>query len=233
VSAYAEPDGAACHGVHSHLRDPRELAKDIAVYYGMTSFMDASVGRIVARLDQLGLAENTLIVFTSDHGHLFGQHGMIAKGPFHYEDLLRVPMIARWPGKIAGGSTSSALQSLVDLPVTFVAAAGAGIPRRMTGKDQLAVWRGQQASARSHVIVENRHQPTTFHLKTYIDERYKITVYLGREYGELFDLQADPHEVDNLWSDPASAPLKSQMIMKLLQAEMGKEPLWMPRIANA
>ena len=70
-------------------------------------------------------------------------------------------------------------------------------------------------------------------LKTFIDARYKITVYYGREFGELFDLEADPGEVNNLWSDPAAGDLKAQLIEKLLQAEMGKEPLWMPRIANA
>jgi uncharacterized sulfatase len=58
-------------------------------------------------------------------------------------------------------------------------------------------------------------------------------VYYGREYGELFDLGTDPGEVNNLWSNPTYADLKSDMVMQLLQAEMGKEPVWMPRIAGA
>ena len=233
IRAYDEEDGAVVHGLHSHLHDPAKLAKDIAVYYGMTSFVDQAVGDILAQLDRNGMAENTLVVFTSDHGHLMGQHGLIAKGPFHYEDLLRVPMIARWPGRVRSNVTTEALQSLIDLPVTFLRAAGVMPPRRMVGKNQLPMWGGEVPSVRSHVIVENRHQPTTFHLKTFIDARYKITVYYGREFGELFDLEADPGEVNNLWSDPAAADLKAQLIEKLLQAEMGKEPLWMPRIANA
>jgi len=66
-----------------------------------------------------------------------------------------------------------------------------------------------------------------------VNERYKITVYYNRDYGELFDLQEDPHEINNLWQKPEYAELKADLIMKLLFAEMGKEPLWMPRIAGA
>ena len=90
------------HGCSSHLYPRDDLKKDMAVYYGMMSFLDREVGRILDRLDALGLTDNTLIVFTSDHGHFLGQHGLVAKGPFHYEDMLRVPFIAAWPGHITG-----------------------------------------------------------------------------------------------------------------------------------
>ena len=103
----------------------------------------------------------------------------------------------------------------------------------MTGVDQLEVWCDEADRARDHVLVENRHQPTTLHVKTYVDERYKITVYYRREYGELFDLEEDPGEIHNLWDDPDAADLKAELVMKLLQAELGKEPLPMPRIAAA
>ena len=106
-SAWHEPNGSAMHGYQSHLRDRAELAKDIATYYGMISCMDKYIGRIIDHLDMLGLAENTLVVFTSDHGHYFGQHGLIAKGAFHYEDGIRVPMIARLPGRIPARKAQS------------------------------------------------------------------------------------------------------------------------------
>ncbi len=70
-------------------------------------------------------------------------------------------------------------------------------------------------------------------MKTYLDQRYKLTVYYDRPYGELFDLQSDPGETNNLWHDPAHAALKSDLLLKLLHAEMGKEPLWMPRVWGA
>ncbi len=221
------------HGFHSHLHTKEGLAKNIAIYYAMVSLMDKYIGKILDKLDNLGLAENTLVVFTTDHGHFFGQHGLIAKGAFHYEDMIKIPFIARMPGKIPQGKQCSAMQSLVDLAPTFLSIAGIDIPRPMTGVDQKNVWYGKEDKAREHIIVENRHEPTTIHVKTYVNDRYKITAYYNRDYGELFDLKNDPKEINNLWDKKEYADLKAELTKKLLFAEMGKESLWMPRIAGA
>jgi len=225
--------GQGLHGFHSHLHDQRELAKDIAVYYGMVSMMDKYIGLILDRLSELGLADNTLVLFSTDHGHLYGQHGMIAKGTFHYEDLLRVPLIVRYPGQIPAGRRAEALWSHADMAPTLLSFLNAPIPWWMTGVDQSEVLRGAQADARDHVVVENRHEPDTIHAKTYIDDRYKLTVYHRRDYGELFDLKQDPGETNNLWDSPQSQSLKNDLVTKLLWAEMGKEPVSMPRIWGA
>ncbi len=219
-SAWQEPNGSGCHGFHSHLQDRAELAQDIACYYGMVSCMDKYIGRIIDHLDAQGLAQNTLVVFTSDHGHYFGQHGLIAKGAFHYDDGVRVPMIARLPGRIPAGATSHTLQSLVDYAPTFLDCAGLNVPADMTGLSQLPVWQGDETAARDHVIIENRHQPTTLHLKTYIDERYKITLYFNRDYGEIYDLRDDPNELRNLWRDDE---VRAELTECCLRAEMLKE----------
>ena len=84
----------------------------------------------------------------------------------------------------------------------------------MTGKSQMPVLKGSQDAVRDHVIVENHHQPTTLHLKTYVNNRYKLTVYYNQEYGELFDLENDPCEVNNLWDDPQSRELKQELMLK-------------------
>lgn len=230
-SAWRE-SGFGIHGMQSHLHESDAMAKDVAVYYGMVSLMDKYIGRIVDRLDDLGLAEDTLVVFTTDHGHLFGHHGLCAKGPFHYEDLVRLPFVARWSGRIPSGEVSDALISLVDLAPTFLAAAGQPIPGRMSGVSQLDTWQGGD-TARDHVLIENRHEPTTIHVKTYVDDRYKLTVYYRQPYGELFDLSNDPGETRNLWDDPGHSELKTELTRRLLFAEMGKEPLPMPRVAGA
>lgn len=219
-SAWQEPNGNGCHGFHSHLHDRDELAKDIACYYGMISCMDKYIGKIIDHLDSLGLAENTLVVFTSDHGHYFGQHGLTAKGAFHYDDGIRVPMIARLPGRIPAGHRNHSLQTLVDYAPTFLAYCGLEIPPAMTGLNQEAVWNGDEAAGRGHVIVENRHQPTTLHLKTFISQRHKLTLYYNRDYGEIYDLENDPDELENLWSDAA---LRAELTEQFLRAEMGKE----------
>ena len=165
-SPYHE-SGFGIHGMHSHLVDEDELRRDMAIYYGMVSFMDAHIGRILDALDERGLSENTLIVFTSDHGHFLGQHGLTAKGPFHYEDAINVPFLVRWPGQVLADGHSEALQSLVDLAPTFLEAAQLPVPGRMQGVNQLPVWRGEKASARDNAMVEFHHEPTAIHLRTF------------------------------------------------------------------
>jgi len=229
-SAYYEDQGI--HGFHSHLRDEQELRKDIAIYYGMISFMDQQIGRILEALDRLGVAERTLVVFTTDHGHFLGQHGLIAKGAFHYEDMIRIPFLVRWPGQVPAGRVSRRLQSLVDLAPTFLAAAGVEIPGVMTGVDQLPAWCADRA-CRDHAIVENRHTYKNVHLRTYVNERYKITVYRQGEDGELFDLVEDPGEINNLWHEPQACELKRKLLMEFMQATLATEPTRMPRIAGA
>ena len=226
-------EGYANHGFRSHRIDEQALRKNIAVYYGMVSFIDQQVGRILETLDRLGIAENTIILFTTDHGHFLGQHGLIAKGAFHFDDLIRIPMIVRYPARVPAGQTCSALQSQVDFAPTFLTAAGAAVPGLMQGFDQMPVWCGGAESARDHVVVENRHQPTLVHLRTYVDRRYKITVYRNADYGEMFDLEDDPGETRNLWDDPRHAQLKARLLHRFVQAEIQREPTRMPRVANA
>ncbi|MBA2277967.1 MAG: sulfatase-like hydrolase/transferase [Chloroflexia bacterium] len=221
------------HGFRSHRIDDPSLRRDMAVYYGMISFMDQQIGRILDTLDRLGIAENTLVVFTTDHGHFLGHHGLNAKGPFHYEDLLRLPFLARLPGRIPAAATSTAIQSLVDLAPTFLAAAGIAVPGLMQGVSQWEVWRGAAETAREHAIVENRHQPTAVHLRTYVENHYKLTVYRNDTHGELFDLLDDPAERCNRWHDSAYAEVKGELLHRWVQAEIAREPTRLPRIAHA
>ncbi|NGP45550.1 sulfatase-like hydrolase/transferase [Bacillaceae bacterium SIJ1] len=217
---------------HAHISD-EEAGENMAVYYGMISMMDKYIGKILDQLDHLGLADNTIVVFTTDHGHFFGQHGLHDKGGFHYEDLIKLPFIVRYPGHVPAGQSSASMQSLVDLAPTFLRFAGLDIPRTMTGVDQSEVWLGQQEEARDHIICEFRKQPTKVHQKTFVDKRYKLTVYYNQKYGELFDLENDPNELNNLWDDANYLTLKSELLLKYVWAELGKEPLAMPRISGA
>ena len=228
-----EPHGSSCHGCLTHLIPKEKRAKDMAVYFGMVSLMDKYIGKILDKLDELNLTDSTLVVFTTDHGHFYGQHGLTAKGPFHYEDMIRIPFIVRYPGCVPAGKRTNVLQSIVDLAPTFLSYAGMDVPFSMTGLDQKDVWNGDESKAREHVIVENHHQPTTIHLKTYVNDRYKITVYCNQEYGELFDLEEDPQEINNLWDSPEHKDLKAELIKNLLHAEMEKEQTWMPRVWGA
>ncbi|MBP1916924.1 sulfatase [Lederbergia galactosidilytica] len=231
-SSYRET-GFGIHGYISHKVDESDHKKLTATYYAMVSMMDKYIGEILNKLDELGIANNTIIVFTSDHGHFFGQHGLQYKGGFHYEDLIKIPFIVRYPEAVPAGEVSNAMQSLVDLAPTFLSAANIPIPAQMTGVDQLDVWKNQKSQARDHIICEFRHEPTTIHQKTYVDDRYKLTVYYNQTYGELYDLQEDPQEYINHWDDSDYQSIKQELLLKYIWAELGKESMAMPRIAHA
>lgn len=231
-SAYQET-GKIIHGYHSHLMTEENHKKNTAVYYGMISMMDKYIGQILDKLEELGIADNTVVVFTTDHGHFFGQHGLQAKGGFHYEDLIKVPFIVRYPNEVAANQVSHSMQSLVDLAPTFLSFTDIPIPYQMTGVDQSKVWAGEKDEARDHIICEFRHEPTTIHQKTYVDERYKITVYYNQTYGEIFDLKNDPEEYNNLWNQEEYKDLKQELLLKYIWAELGKEPMPMPRVSHA
>lgn len=236
----AEPDfsaydktGFTIHGFHTHKEDPEELKKDMATYYGMISMMDKYIGKILDKLEELGLDEDTIVVFTTDHGHFFGHHGLVAKGPFHYEDMIKVPLIVRYPNHVPAGRTSDSMQSLVDLAPTLLDMLKLTVPRKMTGVVQTDVWNGRKTQIREHIICENHHEPDSVNLRTYVNDRYKITIYYNQTYGELYDLEKDSEEINNLWDEPAYQKLKTDLLLKYAWAEMGKEPMWMPRLWNA
>ncbi|WP_198416701.1 sulfatase family protein [Marinilabilia rubra] len=221
-------------GLGSHVKRSREeKAKDMALYYGMVSFMDYEIGKILDKLDELGLTEKTVVVFTSDHGNVYGHHGLIKKGPFMYEDLVKVPMIVSCPGTVPQGNRSQSLQSLIDIAPTFLSLAGIDVPRSMTGVDQKSVWKGDIETLRDNVIVENRQQPYSLYQKQLITKRYKITTYMNHGYGELFDLKSDPGELINLWNNPDYFKIKMDLLLNLIQSEMEQEPLKVDRTAPA
>lgn len=230
--AWMNEDGRGSHGCHAHLHDREMLKKMCAVYFGMVSFMDHWIGRTLDRLEQLGQLENTLVVFTSDHGHFVGQHGLIAKGPFHYEDVIRVPLIASMPGTLPQGTASDAIQSLVDLAPTFLDAAG--LPKRidMQGKSMLPSW-SSGTSGRDHAIVENHHNGAAVHLRTVVTDRYKLTIWRGHGWGELFDLQDDPRELKNLFDDPSAREVRDAMLRKFIDVDLQREPAPQPRVGGA
>ncbi len=232
-SEFWEPDGNVIHGAGTHLRSREEKAVNIATMYGMMTMLDDAVGEILSKLQELGVEEETLVCFTSDHGDFLGQHGLVAKAIHHYEDVIRVPLVVRQPGVIPSGVQTDCLISTLDAIPTFFSLLDLAVPREMTGIDHTEVWTGRTSSIRDHVIVENQHQPTTMNMRTLVTERYKLTVHFNKPYGELYDLETDPGEIENLWDRPEAAATKSELLLKFVHGEMAKAPLPMPRIAPA
>ncbi len=228
-----QESGFYTHGLHSHIQDEKSLRQDIAWYYGMVTFMDEHIGKILDKLEALDLIDNTIIIYTSDHGHYFGQHGLIRKGPFHYEDGIKVPFLISYPKMIRQGVRSNGLHSLVDIMPTLLDLVNIDCPINISGVSQKDVLCDRRESVRSEIICENRHERNNLNVRTYVDERYKITVYQDRSFGDMFDLQNDPCELHNLWDEKDYSELKNELLQKFISAELRKEIMMMPRIAHA
>nr|WP_239541373.1 sulfatase-like hydrolase/transferase [Pullulanibacillus pueri] len=207
--------GIQCLG-HTNTKLGYERARKwLASYYAMISLIDHHVGRLLDKLDELGIAENTLVIFTSDHGDYAGNHGLWLKGPIHYDDVLRVPFIVRLPGTIPEGVRSRSLLSLVDIAPTLLDLCGMPVDPSMQGISQLETFKNPNKTSREWCLVENRAEPD-FYVKTLVKGRYKLNYYLSRHEGELYDLQEDPFEFTNLFNKEEYAPLRMEMFMQLI-----------------
>lgn len=168
--------------------------------------MDRSIGRVLDYLEANDLEENTLVIYMSDNGFSFGEHGLIDKRHM-YEESMRVPMLVYSPGMIEPGSTTDAMIQNVDIAPTLLSLAGHEVPDNMDGRNFLPLLSGQDVPWRDSLIYEYYWEwnfpqtPTTIGLR---DDRYKYIFYHG-VWGddELFDLQADPMETTNLFKSEA------------------------------
>jgi arylsulfatase A-like enzyme len=204
-------------------------------YFGMISLLDHHLGRVLSCLDELGMSDNTLVVFTSDHGDLMGDHYIFGKGPCHYDGCVRVPTVVRYPRQIAAGSRCDELVSNVDLAPTFMAAAGLPIDPRMQGIDQLATWSGRAGPRRQGVWVDYRTERGLY-VNTWITQRHRLSVHAtsnrGDEY-ELYDLEADPNEFENLASRPEHSSIVTRMMGEMLREATTTAYPWAPRLGFA
>ena len=199
------------------LRYPRQsdaqLREIIANYYGMIALIDHNVGRILAALNEHDLARDTYIVFTSDHGEWLGDHGLLFKGPMHYEGLLRIALVVRGPDVVAGRVERSPV-SLIDLAPTFEAWTGADAMLLHDGRSLAPMLRGT-GEAREYAYNEwdvgAGRCGVPLRLRTVRTERYKLTVELDSGAGELYDLAVDPDEMDNRFDDPGIAGIAREL----------------------
>ncbi len=206
----------------------QETREAIALTYGMIAMIDDGMAKILKRLAELGLAENTVIVFTSDHGDLMGDHQLMLKGAYAYQGLIRVPFIWVEPDKAAAaaGSRSAALSGTLDLAATFLDRARLAPYNGIQGKSLLPAIAGNAGAGHDGILIEYGSQrpvaalPAEFTMRTLVDGRWRITLYRGVAWGEMYDLAADPNELHNLWDDPDSAAYKFELTERLAQKMM-------------
>ncbi len=219
-----------------------EIREVIAAYYAMVSLIDDETKRILDTLEARGLAEDTLVIFTSDHGEMLGDHQLLLKGPMLYDPAVRVPLIMRWPEHLPSGTRRDELVQWIDLTATFLDAAGVPAPASVQGSSLLPLARGDSdTSWRDWAICEYRNSGHPYdppvNLTMLRTGRYKLVVQhgppaLGRpRTGELYDLVTDPQELNNLWDEPSSQTTRIDLEHMLLDVLVTTEDRSQPRAA--
>ena len=194
--------------------------KYIKDYLRCIASVDDNVGRVLDFLDTSGLATNTIVIYTSDQGFYLGDHNWFDKR-FMYEESLRMPFLIRYPGQIKPGTTSDAMVVNVDFAPTFLAYAGLAAPKEVQGRSFKPVlagrtpenWRTEMYYRYYHYPADHRVQPH-YGIRT---QRYKLIYFNRIDAWELFDLATDPHELKNLYADPAQTGT-----MKQLKADLAR-----------
>jgi uncharacterized sulfatase len=193
----------------------------LADYLGSNTFIDHQIGRVLSAIDQY--APDALVIYTSDHGDALGSHGLSGKGPAMYEEITHIPMIVRWPGHAPAGSVCSHLMSHIDITPTILDALGVAPAKIIQGRSMLDTYRSPAAApAHSEIFIEfgryevqhdgfGGFQP----VRAVFDGRYKLVINLLTS-DELYDLQTDPAEMNNLIDSPAHAPARDALHRRLL-----------------
>ncbi|MFS0726644.1 sulfatase [Paenibacillus sp. 1P07SE] len=226
----------AYHGCKHPKAPDGETRRMMASYYGMIELIDAQFGRIVDTLEKTGQLDNTIIIFMSDHGEMLGDHGLSQKGCRFYEGAVRVPLIVSWPGGgVRKGEVNDQLMALLDIAPTLCELTGveSGLMHGRSFASLLTQPREEQSVHRTSVrseyydaVTERDERGEIAETKTpslatmFCDGRYKLTVYHHIDEGELYDLETDPGEFDNLWNKPAYLELQTTLLKRSFDESM-------------
>ena len=207
---------------------PDANRRAIADYYAAVTALDANLGRLLAALERLGLAERTMVVFTSDHGDLLWSHGRTDKQA-PWEESISIPLIMRYPGVLPAGACCPELIGVADLAPTLLSLAGCPVPAEMEGLDLAAVARGERAPQRRSLLImdpvptDNALQWGVRAWRGVRTPRYTYARWQDADW-VLYDNQQDPYQLHNLAADPAQAGLKAE-----LEAELAG---WLERLGD-
>jgi arylsulfatase len=174
--------------------DPGKLKRVMAQYYASITQIDACVGEMIDVLKKNGLYDDTLVIYTSDHGDYMGFHHMLLKGNYMYDPLVRVPLVVKYPGKEHAGTVHDEMVNIIDIPATIVDAAGCVLPRSLWTQVQLLA-----DADRELVFAEDCRGGGGCMVRS---KRHKLLWYKDAE-SQFFDLASDPHELENRIKDPA------------------------------
>ena len=189
-------------------------------YLGTVMSVDESVGRLLKYLDDEGLAENTIVVYSSDQGFYLGEHGWFDKR-WIFEESLRTPLLIRWPGKTKPGSVNKEIVSNIDFASTFLEAAGQPVPADIQGRSLVPILKGRTpADWRKSFYYHYYEHPGVHDVRRHygvVTDRYKLVHFYTSDvdYWELFDLQKDPHELRSVHGLPEYAATQKELHAEL------------------
>ena len=179
--------------------------------------VDESLGRITAALEKAGVLDQTVVVFTSDHGYFYGEHGLNEERRLAYEETIRIPLIVRYPPRIKPGSVSSDIVLTLDLAPTVLSLAGVAPPATMEGRSLLPILAGEARDWRKSFLIEY-YTDTVFPrvlnmgYSAVRTDRYKYIEYRDlKGMNELYDLETDPYEERNLIASPGAASVLDEL----------------------
>ena len=185
-----------------------------AGYYGLISYLDDKIGRLIEALEETGQRENTVVIYLSDHGEMAGEHGMWRKSNF-YEQSSRIPMVISWPGVFPHGRRITEVVSLVDLVATMIDVTGAPCPSPIDGDSLLNLARGEETDWKDEAFSEYLAHGVDRPMAMLRRGRYKLNYSLD-DPPELYDLQEDPGEFSDLGQDPEYADIRGDLRQRLL-----------------
>ncbi|MEX0693251.1 MAG: sulfatase-like hydrolase/transferase [Rhodospirillales bacterium] len=193
-------------------QDDRQLREIIANYYGMISLIDHNVGRIMTALDKLGLSEDTVVVYSTDHGDWLGDHGLILKGPINYEGLVRVGCLFTGPGVPEGKVVGDPVSSL-DIPATVLDMMDVAPGMDMHSRSLTPLISGDAGRdfAYNEWTVNASRCGVALDLRLARTRTHKLTLEVNSGDGELYDLANDPHEMDNLFADAGARKVRKEL----------------------
>jgi len=193
----------------------QHFAEATACYYASITEIDVQVGRLLDVLEETGQAENTVVIYTTDHGDLMGAHGLLMKGPPPYEETYRIPLVVRWPGMTAPGTTCDALANVMDLAPTLVEMAECAPLPTSEARSLVPLLRGKPGGEAFEQDYAEFHGQRFFYTQRIVWWKRWKYVFNGFDFDELYDLEADPHEMTNLAPDPAYADVLREMATRM------------------
>ena len=190
-------------------------------YLGCISSVDDNVGRMLAYLDESGLAENTMVVYTSDQGFYLGEHGWFDKR-FIYDESFKTPLLIRWPNQIKPGITNDEMVQNLDFAQTLLEAAQIEAPEDMQGESLIPLLTGNNDQWTRDAVYYHYYEYPGFHMvkRHYgiVTKEYKLAhFYDDVDEWELYDRLKDPQEMNNVYNDPAYADVVKEMLIKLAE----------------